>query len=444
MKAKHSFCILHSAFCIALAAASAFAQGSADNPELIDDGVWRTTPWLDRFVPDDFIYVKPHAALVGTDRLEIVWLTKEPGSGWVDWSQDGWATTNRAWSSRHGVRDFNERIHKVPVEGFDPSKPVAWRAVSMKVVQLATGHTRYEGEPNFPWYQRAQWNALAARRVNYASGAVVHFEDGVTGPLASKDGKTAMVAFNDVHHALSTYERLVPFAGTNVALAVFNGDITDHSRSEDDIVRYIDAPQSFVGKSLGCATRYVRGNHEVSHGACAHLADYMGLQNGRLYGAVDLGGARIVFLDTALGLSPGDTEGHGPGHDKDMGRYLREEAAWLEREVQSEEWRRAAHRIVVAHIPPVFGKDNVRIEKHVLWLYQILNGKGVSLMVGAHEHAAHVVGPNAFVDFPVVIGGGPHMPGICVIRCEWDASSISAKAIGPDGKTRFEWSGASR
>ena len=127
-----------------------------------------------------------------------------------------------------------------------------------------------------------------------------------------------------------------------------------------------------------------------------------------------------------------------------MGRYLREEAAWLEREVQSEEWRRATHRIVVAHIPPVFGKDKVRCEPHVYWLYRILNGKGVSLMVGAHEHLAHVVGPNEFVDFPVVIGGGPHLPGICVIRCEWDAKSISAKAIGPDGKTRFEWSDADK
>ena len=77
MNAKQSFCILHSAFCIALASASAFAQGAADNPKVFDDGLWRRTPWEGSFVPDDFIWVKPHAAYVGSNKLEIVWLTKE-------------------------------------------------------------------------------------------------------------------------------------------------------------------------------------------------------------------------------------------------------------------------------------------------------------------------------------------------------------------------------
>ena len=131
-----------------LAAANIFAQGAADNPKIIDDGLWKKEPWEGCYVPDDYIWVKPHAAYAGSNRLEIVWLTKERGSGWVDWSQYNWATTNRAWTARYGIRDFNELLHKIDVTGFDPSKPVAWRAVSMKLIQVATGHIRYEGEPD--------------------------------------------------------------------------------------------------------------------------------------------------------------------------------------------------------------------------------------------------------------------------------------------------------
>ena len=55
---KQQSLLRHLAVAVVFAAASVFAQGSADNPELVDDGIWRTTPWLDRFVPDDFIYAR--------------------------------------------------------------------------------------------------------------------------------------------------------------------------------------------------------------------------------------------------------------------------------------------------------------------------------------------------------------------------------------------------
>ena len=426
----------HLAAAAVFAVETVFAQGAADNPKVIDDELWKKEPWEGCFMPDDYIWVKPHAAYVGSNRLEIVWLTRERGSGWVDWSQDGWATTNRSWTAKYGIRDFNELVHKIDVTGFDPSKPVAWRAVSMKLIQVATGHIRYEGEPDYDWLNRKAWMTLAERRCKYESGAVVYAEEGIANPLMPSKGKASLIVFNDVHHNLPIYTNLVRHAGRDVGLAVFAGDIIDHSRSEDDIVKFVNAPMSYIGRELHCATRYVRGNHECTQAFPAHLADYMGLQDGQLYGAVDFGPARVVFLDT----------GGGDCIWWDMDGYLAEEAEWLKREVASEAWRRAQYRVVIAHVPPCFDAEG-NVRKGAMpgaSLYQHVKGKGVTAVLCAHNHWPQMIPATKAVDFPTFIGGAPFITKATVMRCDMDDASIRVRIIDHNGVAIQDWRSASQ
>ena len=417
----------------ALVAGTVFAQGSADNPRVIDDDPWRTESWEGCYMPDDFIWVMPHVAYVGSNLLEVVWLTRGYGSGWVDWSQDGWATTNRAWTAKYGVRDYCELLHKIDVTGFDPALPLAWRAVSMKVVQSATGFTQYEGEPYYEWTERGAWSALARKRQTYESGAVLYTAEGVANPLIPAKGKASFVVLNDTHHGLGLYTNLVRHAGENVALAILNGDIMDHSRSQEDIVKYVNGPLAYLGRELHCATRYVRGNHEISHAWASRLADHMGLQEGQLYGAVDFGPARIAFLDTAS----------GHGKDTDINGYLAQEMKWLEREVASDEWKRAKYRLVVGHIPPCTwnGRNHRFVELNMpcLPLFKFLNGKGVTAMIGAHCHFAFRLPPNDVVDYPVLAGGAPSIKGSTIMRCDMDDESIRIRIFDYQGVTIHEW-----
>ncbi len=441
MKAEHSLCIVHCALCIALAAAAAssvFAQGAADNPKVIDDNLWRTEPWEGCFVPDDFIWVKPHAAYVGSNKLEIVWLTKERGSGWVDWTQDNWATTNRAWTVRDGFRDFNELIHKIDVEGFDPSKPVVWRAVSMKMVEVSTCYNRYEGEPEHVWHDLRYWGELAKKRSRYESGAVIHAEERVTNPLIPKKGKATIVVFNDVHHEHTIYTNLVRYAGKDVGLALFNGDIIDHSRSEDDIIKFVNAPMAYIGRELRCATRYLRGNHEFNQAFAAHLTDYMALQDGKLYGAVDFGPARVVFLDTAAWGAKDEWAGGWV----DVRPYVAEEAEWLAREVASDEWKRAKYRVVVGHVPPAWLDARGAVKK-VNWpgapLFDILKGQGVTVMLGAHHHDQTWIRPNDFADYDIFVGGAHYFRNSTLTRCEMDDESLHVRVVNYRGVTIHDW-----
>ena len=435
MKAKRSFCIILAA----CAASSAFAQGAADNPKVFDDGLWRRTPWEGSFVPDDFIWVKPHAAYVGSNRLEIVWLTKERGSGWVDWTQDNWATTNRAWTVREGFRDFNELIHKIDVEGFDPSKPVVWRAVSMKMIEVSTCYNRYEGEPEHIWHDLRFWGELARKRSRYESGAVVHMEERVTNPLIPKKGKATIVVFNDIHHEHAIYTNLIQYAGKDVGLAAFNGDIIDHSRSEDDIIKFVNAPMAYIGRELHCATRYLRGNHEFNQAFAAHLTDYMALQDGKLYGAVDFGPARVVFLDT-VGWGAKD---EWAGGWVDVRPYVAEEAEWLAREVASDEWRRAKYRVVIGHVPPAWKEYSKGVVKKVDWpgapLFDILKGKGVTVMLGAHHHDQTWIRPNEFADYDIFVGGAHYFRNSTLTRCEMDDESLHVRVVNYRGVTIHDW-----
>ena len=429
IKTKHYVALL----IVSLAATSALAQGAADNPKIIDDELWKKEPWEGCYVPDDFIKAKPHAAYVGSNKLEIVWFTKERGSGWVDWTQDNWATTNRAWTARYGIRDFNELIHKIDVTGFDPSKPVAWRAVSMRLIQVATGHIRYEGEPDYDWLKLWEWNQLADRRARYESGAVAYVEEGVVNPLFPPTGKASLVVFNDVHHAVPIYTNLIQYAGKDVGLAVFNGDIIDHSRSEDDIIQFVNAPMAYVGRELHCATRYVRGNHELTHAFPAHLADYMGLQDGQLYGAVDFGPARVVFLDTAGGRR----------YYWDLDGYVAEEAEWLKRAAASEAWMRAKYRVVIGHIPPCWRDAKGKLHQDDMPsapLYNILKGKGVTAMICAHDHVPNFMTPNEAIDYPLFVGGAHSVKRSTLIRCEMDDESIHVRILDHGGVAIHDWS----
>ncbi len=392
----------------ALFVTSAFAQGNCDNPRVPDDRLWVDEPWNGSYVPDDFVFVKPHASLAGDGKLEIVWLTRKPATGWVEWSQDGGKTWTRTRTAKYGLYDVYERIHKTLLKGVDFSRPVLYRAFSLPVLEGATGHVRYVGEEDAPWVAYKQW---AAKTINAFTntienaGAEKYVEEGVVNALAPEGGVTSILSFNDVHHAVPYYEGNLRHLGEgNVALSVFNGDIIDHSRSEEDIVKFLTSAMTYVGKQTGCAVRYVRGNHELTHLMARHLPDYVGLQDDRLYGAVTVGGARIAFLDSAV-YSPKSWWGNA-----EFEEYVAEQAEWLKREVASDAWRNADWRLVFSHVPADPGVVRNCLKRGTqdinTLLYGILKDAKVDAFFGAHYHDARVIEPSDIFPFPTFIGGG--------------------------------------
>lgn len=393
----------------ALAAASAFAQGNCDNPRVPDDRSWVNVPWGESYIPKDFVFVKPQASLAGDGKIEILWLTKTPATGWVEWSQDDGKTWTRTRTAKYGIYDVYERIHKTLLKGVDFTRPLLYRACSAPVLEGATGHIRYVGQEDASWLNRREW---AAKTINLFTntvenaGADKYVEEGRINPLAPEDGVTTILSFNDVHHACRYYGKNLRHLGEGkVALSVFNGDIIDHCRSEEDITEFLTAGMTYVGKQVNCAVRYVRGNHELGHLMARHMPDYVGLQDDRLYGAVSLGDIRIAFLDSGV-YSPKPWWANA-----ERDEYLAEQAEWLKKEVASDAWKNATWRLVFSHVPNsaevarrcIAKGDDKDIN---IALYSILKDAKVDAFFGAHNHFARVFEASELFPFPTFVGGG--------------------------------------
>ncbi len=199
-------------------------------------------------------------------------------------------------------------------------------------------------------------------------------------------------------------------------------------------MKFVNAPMAYVGRELHCATRYVRGNHEYVQGFARHLPDYMGLQNGQFYGAVDFGPARVVFLDTVGGRR----------YYWDLDGYIAEEAEWLKREVASPEWKRAKYRVAIGHIPPCWrdakGKLHQDVNMPCAPLYEILKGQGLTAMICAHDHVPNFMAPNEVIDYPLFVGGAPSVKGSTIMRCEMDDESIRIRILDYQGVAIHDWS----
>lgn len=355
--------------------------------------------------------VKPHVQLLAEGTVGIVWITHKPSTGYVTWSQDGWATSNRAWSEEDGLLSANTTIHRATVDGFDPAKPLEFKA-----------HSRAFG-------------LFGPYKVNYDGAEEI--QGGTIRPTRSGDGGISWAMFNDVHENLKIYDVFAPYLSDVNGFCVFNGDILNHIDDSADIVDRLLEPLARVSGKAQIPVWYLRGNHETRGGYARNLRDYLALKDGNYYGAVTLGGVRFAFLD--CGEDKPDAHKAYSGL-VDFDSYIARQNAWLEKEVASPEWKNAKARIALRHIPGPcsgFAPGLKRLDK----MDAILKKADVTLAIGAHLHRWGYEAPTARRPYPLVIGGGcglgkPQSKGnATLVKCSCKGSSIAVKILDQTGKT---------
>lgn len=335
------------------------------------------------------ISVKPHLQLMGETSIGVVWMTREKADGWVEWSQDGGETWQTAWNQRDGLKvDANDCIHKIVVEGYDPTKPLKYRVRSRAYTSFGPYKVVHSGEEG-----------------TYK---------GCINAVLPKDGRFSFAVFSDVHGDLEIYPALLGIneASAGLSFTVFNGDIMSFVDDFDGLKRGLLRPLAYCTARTQAPMWYLRGNHETRGAYARHLRDHLALQDDRYYGAVTLGRARFVFLDT--GEDKKDDHAAYSGL-VDFDGYLAEQTAWLKREVASTAWKDAKFRIVFTHIPP-----DVRCVDKKVWrqplpriraLHDVLERAGTTLVVGAHLHH-RILRPAGDVHPYAQVSGGGSLHGI--------------------------------
>ena len=328
--------------------------------------------------------LEPWVQLIGTDTLAVTFLTGGAAKGTVLWRQG----ENEEWQKaapeiKDGLIRANGTIQRAFIKGFDPLKPVFIKPVSEPIKKFG------------------------AYNVDF-SGAKEGKEVKIKAPL-SRDGRLVAGVVCDLHNQTARLLPTLKVLGDDLSLCVLLGDICDAPGSTGDLVNNLATPMAALSKN-GLLTLALRGNHECRGAGARDIPEYMARPNDRYYGALTLGCARIVFLDTGEDKPKDHAEYSGL---IDFDAYLQEEAEWLKKEVESAEWQTATWRVVFMHIPPRESPEEHSypvVENGARIFAPCLIGKGVDIAISGHEHKESFLNEEEAkkynLDFPVLIGGG--------------------------------------
>jgi len=113
----------------------------------------------------------------------------------------------------------------------------------------------------------------------------------------------------------------------------------------------------------------------------------------------------------------------------DFQNYRKEQAAWLERDLESDACRQAAFRIVLSHIPPR-GAKGFAIQEVQQDFEPLLNRAGIDLWLSGHTHRFQRLDPapgqNAY---PLIIGATD-----TIVRVEVVREALSVTAVKQSGE----------
>lgn len=308
--------------------------------------------------------------------ISILWITSKNSSSWVEYGESADQLINKAFGkSELGLMPAG-RLNCVKLSGLKPGVKYYYRIVSKEIMDFQPYKLTY-GET--------------------ISSAVESFLNTNT----AKE-EISFVMMNDIHDRPKSIAQLLDLdKGNKRDFVFFNGDIFDYQTDEQQIIDHMIQPcVDYFAKTTPFV--YVRGNHETRGKFARDFAAYFDHVG---YTAFTLGPVRFVVLDTGE-----DKEDSHPVYAGivDFDQYREEQAVWLQQEVNSKEFKNAAFRVVLMHIPPRYS-GNAHGAVHCTALFEpIMNRGKVDLVLSGHTHQYKVHPPAPKMNnYPIVIGGGP-------------------------------------
>lgn len=308
--------------------------------------------------------------------ISILWITSKDSSSWVEYGESPDQLDKKAY----GKSEF----------GFKP----AGRLNCVKINQLKPGVTYH--------YKIGSKEIKDFQPYKLTYGDTIY---GATESFLNSDiakDEVSFVMLNDIHDRPKSIAHLLDLdKGNSRDFIFFNGDVFDYQSDEQQIITNMLQPcvDSFAKKTPFV---YVRGNHETRGKFARDFPAYFDHVGNT---AFTLGPVRFVILDTGE-----DKEDAHPVYAGivDFDEYREGQAAWLEEEINRKEFKNAAFRVVMMHIPPRYSGD-AHGPVHCTELFEpIMNRGKVDLVLSGHTHKYMVHQPDKKLNnYPIIIGGGP-------------------------------------
>lgn len=338
-------------------------------------------------------------------------------------SSEGFSRVELRKKGENGVRTFvtvddglveaYNTKNAVRLDRLKPASEYEYRLLSKEMVEFRPYKVTYGEEIASPWFS-------------------------FTTPDPSAKN-CSFIAMSDIHADTAKYRKLLSLMPVASAESVF---------LIGDIISYFDVPDrpytGFIDVSVDeFATEkpfvIVRGNHETRGKLARTYGDYVHRSGGHYYGTYMLGDTFIVMLDS--GEDKADRHYVYAGIT-DFDSYRREQAEWLKGVVKTKEFRKAARRIVMVHIPPLLKSvewgdkgDVAHGPREVDELFMpILNNAKIDLMICGHTHREFLVETNKGVNnFPIVVNDNR---SASAVKCSSDG--VHVRTVNTDGEVTLD------
>ena len=333
------------------------------------------------------IVAGPYIQACSDSEFTVVWQTDSDALCWVEIAPDDgnhfYNTARKQYfQTIHGRRPIG-RWHKVTVDGLEPNTLYRYRV-------LHKGITTNQGN----------------KRVRYteSKGSDVYRRQPYTiRTLGGGEDVTRFAIGNDFHDKPELISQLFSkdiITPQRYDFVLYNGDMVSSFESEERLVSSVIAP-SVAQFATQIPLFFSRGNHETRGAAATTYTDYFPTTTAEPYYTFSDGPALFIVLDGGEDKPDSDIEYH------DLVRYdnYRErEAKWLKSVVESEQFKAAAVKIVIIHIPPKSSGWHGEAEIARLFV-PILNQAGIDAMFCGHIHKyrfSEANDPTYGCNFPIV------------------------------------------
>lgn len=335
-----------------------------------------------------------------------------PSTAWIEYG-DTEQLGHTATGARHGLKPFDSLAHLIRLEGLRPGQRWFYR-VRACPIDFRGAYDIRRGEP-------------------IATGV---FSFSTFDPHAKQ---ARFVVLNDTHENAVTLARLWEKSSSSpFDFLVWNGDIpNDNYREERMVENYFGAGgQPFASAA---PLLFVRGNHDTRGPAARSLPRFLEPPGGQFYYSFRHGPLAGVVLDGGEDKPDSHPVYAGLG---DFVAYRREQAAWLEAELQRPHLRTARFRVAFCHIPfwwrnGVFGGDPT--DPRAAWHRLLVKRKFAALVCG-HTHRHAFFPPDKSKPYAQFVGGGPKPEAATLIRGSVTTKELVLTMTDLDGRELARWS----
>jgi 3',5'-cyclic AMP phosphodiesterase CpdA len=248
------------------------------------------------------------------------------------------------------------------------------------------------------------------------------------------DDDLFLVSFSDTHEINIAYHLLARHvAWEQVDYALFLGDFVIDMGEPKDLVRnLLNLPTG----DRNIPRVFTRGNHETRGTGAGQLSDIFLPPGGTWYYTFSHGDTFFIVLDSGEDKPDSHIEYAGV---IDFTSYHLEQAEWLTKVFESDEYQNANYRLVLVHAPPF--KTNYLSPAFMPVVDLLKEQTKIDLIMSGHTHQGGIWMPDETGwAYPITTNGGPLLVDTKSVTAHLTEEGIQLELFNITGKiVESEW-----